>query len=210
MIDLTGQKFGRLEVKEFAGKNKWRGSLWSCVCDCGNLTIVEGNHLKNGATKSCGCLHNEQVAERNTIHGRAKRGSTSREYCSWGNMMGRCYNPNHNYYKDYGGRGIKVCPRWHKFENFYKDMGDCPEDLTLDRKDNNGDYEPSNCRWATNEEQANNRRDNHWIEYNGETKNVTQWAKHLGIHVSVLYSRLSRSWSDEKTLITPVRKRRQT
>jgi hypothetical protein len=114
-------------------------------------------------------------------------------------MIQRCYNPNRDGYKNYGGRGIKVCERWHIFENFYNDVGDCPEGLTLDREDNNKDYAPENCRWATNKEQSNNTRRNHRVTYKGETKTLSQWAQDLGINKS----KLRRDWI-KVGIITPL------
>jgi hypothetical protein len=123
-------------------------------------------------------------------------------------MIQRCYNPNNKGYKNYGGRGIKVCARWlESFENFYEDMGDCPKGLTLDRKDNDGDYTSENCRWATKEEQQNNTRINVWITYVGETKTRTQWERSLGMRPGLLNNRLNKDgWSIEKALTTSVRR----
>jgi hypothetical protein len=195
-IDITGQKFDRLTVQEFAGRNG-DSYFWNCVCDCGNVRIVRGDSLKNGNTKSCGCLRKELLGLRKTTHGHCKKRRSSKEYNTWQHMITRCYTPSNKDYKNYGGRGIKVCERWHTFENFYEDMGDCPEGMTLDRKDNNGDYTPENCRWATREEQHNNTRSNHWIEHDGEKRTVAQWEKRLGMGIR---SRLHRGWSDERAL----------
>ena len=121
-------------------------------------------------------------------------------------MLARCYNPKNKYYKNYGGRGVRVCERWHIFENFYADMGDPPEGMTLDRKDNDGDYCKENCHWATREEQMNNMRNNVWYEYQGENKTLTQWARHLDMKVITLWSRLNVSrWSIERAFTTPVK-----
>jgi hypothetical protein len=202
MIDLTNQKFGKLVVQKLAGRNG-KHLAWSCVCECGNITRVQGGNLKNGHTKSCGCLNKEVIAERSTSHGHAVDGVHTTTYSSWSNMMTRCNNSTYFRYKDYGGRGIKVCDRWHKFENFLADMGERPEGTTLDRKDNDGDYCLENCRWATPKEQCNNTRRNVWIKYKGETKNVTQWAKSIGITGALLRQRLTRDgWSIERALTT--------
>jgi hypothetical protein len=195
-------------VKEYAGKSSCGNSMWNCVCDCGNSKTVEGSHLRSGATKSCGCLSKE--FPHNFKHGQSKRGLTTQIYKCWVQIMQRCYNPKHKHYKNYGGRGIKVCDRWHVFENFYVDMGDCPLGLSLDRRDNNGNYELGNCRWATSKEQMNNREYNVWYTHKGETKNITQWARHLGMSVATLCARLNElGWSIEKALTTPVRKWRR-
>jgi hypothetical protein len=206
MIDLVGQKFGRLEVKEFAGTSKNRKSLWACLCTCGSNKTVRGDHLKSGETRSCGCFHKEQTSKAKTTHGQARRGKESSEYLSWGHMMSRCYDINCKDYRDYGGRGIRVCERWFKFENFYADMGDKPKDRSLDRKDNGGDYAPDNCRWATWKEQANNTRRNVWKEYKGDSRTISQWARLYNLPKQALWYRLSRpGWSIERALTTPVR-----
>lgn len=202
MINLIGQRFSRLLVQKFAGRDKKGNSYWDCICDCGNITKVRMGCLKRGTTKSCGCLHKEQK----TTHGQ----TNSVEFTIWQGILARCYNEKSPAYKWYGERGIKVCERWlgrRGFANFLEDMGKRPEGMTLDRKDNDGDYTPENCRWATWKEQQNNRRGNHWIEYDGERRTLTQWAEFLGISVFTLSMRLNTyGWSIKKTLTTPVRK----
>ena len=130
----------------------------------------------------------------------------TKTYKVWERMKLRCYNKNRDRYKNYGGRGIKVCDRWkNSFENFYKDMGDKPEEMTLDRIDNNGDYTPENCRWATHEQQVNNKTDSNYIEINGKKLTVTQWAKKLKVNPKTLFSRLNRGWSKEDTVLIPIK-----
>lgn len=151
--DITGQKFGRLTVLERV-ENYRTAARWKCICECGEISVVLGTGLRNGHTMSCGCLNS-----RNYIHGQATRRNATNEYNSWSAMKRRCGLKTTVYWKNYGGRGIKVCDRWLDFNNFYVDMGLRPsKNHSLDRIDVNGDYEPSNCRWATNAEQNQNRR----------------------------------------------------
>lgn len=154
MVDLYGKKFGRLTIIEPTEKRCGGFIVWKCQCDCGKIAYVSSGNLCSGNTKSCGCLRKEQLPELRITHGM----SNSSIYCCWRNMLQRCENPNHVGYKNYGGRGIKVCERWHTFENFLKDMEECPKGLTIERKNNDGNYNSKNCIWATPKKQANNRR----------------------------------------------------
>lgn len=154
--DRKGEIFGRLTVIELSKKSKPKKIYWKCLCQCGNIIDVLSNSLISGNTKSCGCLRSELVSNKYSTH----KKSTSSEYYTYYSMISRCYNKNNNVYQYYGGRGIKVCDRWLKsFENFYKDMGDKPSPKhSIDRINNNGDYEPNNCKWATQSEQTINSR----------------------------------------------------
>ena len=160
-IDLTGQRFGRLIVKERVNNDKGGNTCWLCECDCGKGKKIQGVSLKFGLTQSCGCLQKERVRDANLKHGHAKANMYSKIYRIWGSIIQRCNNPNNSDYKYYGGRGIKVCKRWDKFENFLKDMGEKPEGLSIDRKDNDGNYEPSNVRFVTIQENLKNKGGKH-------------------------------------------------
>ena len=160
LIDLTGQRFERLLVLE-RGENNARGhSRWVCRCDCGRTKLVWATDLRGGRSRSCGCLRVELVRASYTTHGHTWAGGETAEYRAWAHMRDRCYNPRRKDYRHYGGRGITVCPRWREsFQAFFDDMGPKPSpDLTLDRKDNDGNYEPGNVRWATRSQQNSNQR----------------------------------------------------
>jgi hypothetical protein len=193
-IDITGRRFGRLIVISQQPKPEGRRKegYWLCKCDCGNEIITNKDHLRQGDTKSCGCLKRELMSSAKIKHGQTKRGKTTDEYRAWACMKVRCLNPNSKFYYDYGGRGIKISERWlgeHGFENFFEDMGKRPSKKhSLDRFPNNesGHYEPGNCRWATKPEQSRGKRNNIWIEYNGERKILTDWAKVLKVKYPTL------------------------
>lgn len=193
-LDITGQKFGRLVALEYAGKYRWK-----CICDCGNIKSVQTGKLKSGVTRSCGCL------KLDIVHVKPKHGmwGTS-EYNIYMGMIQRCTNINASGYEYYGGRGIRVCQRWlDSFETFVIDMGMRPLGCSLDRIDVDKNYEPSNCRWATNAQQARNTTRNVFYELFGEKLCALDWAERYGIHVSTIGARLSRGWSLEMAITSP-------
>ena len=202
-IDLTGQKFGRLTVIERAGSNKFGTRLWLCKCDCGNDYIGIASDLKNGHVFSCGCFQREGASERFYKHG-IKRSDPL--YGAWSMMKDRCYNPHNEKYPRYGARGIYVCDEWRNDIKAYRDWAiehGWTKGMTIDRIDNDGPYCPENCRVADAYTQMNNTSRNIYIEYNGETRTVTQWARSVGLKPKVLYDRLRHGWSLDKAMNTP-------
>lgn len=200
-IDLTGQKKGRLFVVRPVRKEGIERLFYECLCDCGNTKIVGAQNLRRGLTQSCGCLHKDRTREASFKHGM----SHTSIHNTWLSMIQRCTDPNCVAYKDYGGRGIKVCDEWKVFENFFRDVGLPPQKgMTLDRYPNNdGNYEPSNVRWATKKEQANNRRSSHFVSFQNETLTIAQWEDRYGLRRGALYSRLQRGWTMERALTEP-------
>lgn len=174
------------EPKVTSGGNKI--TTWHCRCNCGKEITTSTNHLRQGHTKSCGCLQSVAASKANTTH--ALRNTST--YRSWNAMLNRCRNKNAPHYKRYGGRGISVCEQWSSFENFLADMGERPKGMSLDRIDNGGNYEPENCRWATDEQQNENRRNTRWIEHDGLRLTASEWARRLGIRLPTLLESLSK------------------
>lgn len=207
IIDLSGRRFGRLTVVHREENGKGREPRWRVRCKCGKEKVVHGRNLRKGRTRSCGCLNAEMSGERwrelFSTHGRSKDGI----YRIWQGMKNRCLNPQNKHYKDYGGRGIRVCKRWLKFENFFQDMGEKPKRMTLDRRDNDGNYEPENCRWATRKTQQRNTRATRMIRFNGEVLPLPTWAEKYGINGETLRSRLNRGWPIKKAVTEPVHKK---
>ena len=182
-IDKTGNRYGRLIIIGLS--HIVNGVVhWRVRCDCGNNKIVLDGNIVAGKTKSCGCFEGNVKK-----HGM----SDTRIYTTWTQMKSRCSNKNTLGFKYYGGRGVKVCKRWLKFENFLEDMGERPKEMSIERIDNKGNYEPSNCKWATIIEQANNTRHNVSLEYKSECLNMTQWARKLGISRACIWNRVKRN-----------------
>jgi hypothetical protein len=197
-IDITRQKFNRLTAISYAGDSKW-----NCVCDCGTERKVDTYLLRSGQTKSCGCYQREAASnycKKNNLKHNLSRFSGSD---SWYQMIARCHKPHNKNYRYYGERGIKVCERWLKLENFIEDMGERPDGYTLDRIDVDGDYCKENCRWTTRLVQSNNKRDTVFLTYNGETKSIHDWSRSKGLEYDALRGRLRLGWSLERALNTP-------
>lgn len=190
-IDLTGQRFGRLVVIGRVENSTDGRARWTCACDCGNKCVVVGTKLRSGEKKSCGCLMREWQHTSHSSHGM----SDSRLYSIWRSMRNRCKNPGDRHYKDYGGRGIKVCNEWESsFTAFltWAVQAGYQDGLTIDRIDVNGDYSPQNCQWATRLEQSRNKRNSRLLELCGETKTLSEWAEITGVSLNLISGRYTR------------------
>jgi hypothetical protein len=208
LIDLTGQRFGRLvairRAEDYCPPSKPRGGYpqWLCRCDCGKERVIKAGSLTKGATRSCGCYNDEVrarlIAERSKTHGM----SNTPTYVVWARMLQRCRDQNCPGYRKYGAKGVRVCKRWHKFENFLSDMGKRPSARhSIDRIENARGYEPGNCRWATMKEQQNNRTNNRQIEFGGERLTLQQWSERTGLSYRTITTRIDRQgWSVEDAL----------
>ena len=201
-VDITGQTFHYLTAVRPSGSAKGVGVVWECLCKCGKTTNATAKNLRSGNTKSCGCLNSERVIARNKAG--ATHGMTGTPtWVVWDNMIQRCTNPNHKSYKEYGARGITICPAWrNEFATFHKDMGPRPAGMSIDRIDNDKGYEPGNCRWATVVEQANNRRNNITLTVGGVTDTLANWSRKTGIGQKTIMYRIKNGWSDEQALST--------
>lgn len=210
LIDLTGQKFGRLTVvkraKDKIRKNGKHEIMWECLCDCGNIEIVSRGSLRSSKVRSCGCLRKENTQKMKTKHGLRN----TRLYKTWSNIKSRCYNPNKDTFNYYGERNIIMCDEWKEnFLSFYNwsiEHG-YKEELTIDRINPNGNYEPNNCRWITMKKQQNNKLNNHYIIYKGEKHTLMEWSEILNINYKALHKRLAYlNWSIERAFTTPIKK----
>jgi len=191
LIDLSGKRFGSLTALSRTRRDGSRATYWLCLCDCGADAVVEAYALRVGETRSCGCKTGELITVSKTRHGHSV--SKSKEYATWVGIRARCFNRNNPAYHNYGGRGIAVCDQWMTFETFFADVGPCPSPAhTIDRIDNDGNYEPGNVRWATRTEQARNRRSSVILEFNGKRQTIGQWATEVGVPQQTLSNRVRR------------------
>lgn len=196
--DITGQRFGKLVVlgrgEDAVSKSGRHRIRWECKCDCGKTITAYSENLKSGKTTSCGCYRIELIRERSITHGETR----SKLYGVWSSIKSRCLNSNTVAYKDYGGRGISICDEWKNSFEAFRDWAYAngyKEGVSIDRIDNNGNYCPDNCKWVISVVQANNRRSNNLITYNGETLTVTEWAEKLGKNPKTIFNRLYSGWS---------------
>lgn len=197
LIDITGHRFGLYTVVKRAGRNASGTPLWLCRCDCGHEGLVQGGSLRIGRSKGC----------RTCRHGLRRHGMEgTREYRAWSAAKSRCTNSTHAMWPQYGGRGIRMCQRWMLFDNFIADMGNRPDGTSLDRINNDGNYEPGNCRWATRSQQQRNKRSNPMVEYEGRQITVTELAERTGVRYRLLRDRIASGWSVSESL-GPSRKR---
>lgn len=194
-FQLSGQRFGRLLVTKQDGVIHGNRTAWECLCDCGSITRSSTTKLVNGSKKSCGCLEveNQESLLKHGMYG-------TRAYRIWQNMKTRCLNKECEFFPLYGGRGITICEKWMSFEGFYEDMGEPPENATIDRLDNDLGYTKENCRWRTMKEQANNRSTNIDVTFGGETKTLKQWAEYFGLKYTTTYWRYKKGWPIDRVL----------
>jgi hypothetical protein len=201
-VDLIGKKFGRLTIMAIVSPSSDGRARCSCRCDCGNETTPYLKNVKSGVTQSCGCLRKERALAAVRTHGEAGPSTKTAEYVIWAAMLQRCVNPKNKRYESYGGRGIAVCERWRRYENFLADMGRRPDSKhSIERKDNDGPYSPDNCEWAVSAKQALNNRRNRLLSFRGETLPACVMARKYGIRPHTLLKRIDRSgWPLEKAL----------
>lgn len=201
--DISGQKFGRLTAIRYVGQSKGKQTMWECKCDCGKTIIAQHQNIKNGHTSSCGCYNLECITKRNYTHG----GGGTRLYRIWKDMLARCYKESHRGYKDYGGKGVYVCEEWKdNFVNFrdWSLNNGYSDELSIDRIDSNKEYSPSNCRWATLIEQANNTSRNLRFTIDGRTETLANWCRIYNVPYARVHSRVyARKWDIVKALTHP-------
>ena len=207
LVNLIGQTFGRLTVVERGPNDKHKRAQWWCRCSCDDqqLVLKRGNDLQSNRVQSCGCWRSESTVIRSTSHGE----TNTRLYQIWHNMKNRCYNQNDPYYECYGGRGITVCDEWKEsYENFssWAICNGYNDTLTIERKNVDGNYCSENCTWATQRTQANNRRNNHYITYNGERHTIAEWEIILKLNTGTIKNRIKLGWDTDKIFNTPIKK----
>lgn len=205
-IEISGKRFGKLVAVRIAGSGRfdcgrpWR--KWFCYCDCGGWTVAFEDNLKRGITKSCGCYAKQRNSEAHKTHGDSNPKNPHPLYSVWNGMKQRCLNPKSPLYPKWGGRGIKIL--WPDYESFRRDMGPTyQKGYSIERKDNDGPYSKGNCCWASEKQQALNRRNNRVLEFGGYSTTLGQWAERVGISKNTLWQRLNIGWSVEKALTTP-------
>ena len=202
--NLVGLKFNRLTVVSRAVVQNPKNSYWNCKCDCGKFKTVRRQHLISGNVRSCGCYAKEVSSKVHTIHGL----NGTRAYVVWHGMISRCYKKSADSYYLYGGRGISVCKRWREsVVNFFKDMGEPKTGMSIERIDNNGDYSPENCKWATLREQMNNKRNNVVLKHKGVSLSMAEWSRKTGIPYSAISGRIRLGWKVKDALTLPVMER---
>lgn len=195
--DIAGHVFIRLTAVSQHGKNKSGNVIWECLCACGRKSFATATALRRGRRVSCGCLQREAQLQSVTTHGMSYSGT----YKSWASMISRCHNPKSPDYKRYGGRGISVCQEWRKsFEQLLHDMGPRPPLKTIGRRDNNGNYEPSNCRWESRSEQSHNRSNTVLLTWNGEAMPLSVLARRSGVSADTISKRLKRGFTVEEAI----------
>lgn len=203
-VDLTGMKCGRWTVGTLV--NKPGEATWLCKCECGTIREISGTSLRSGNSRSCGCLRKEVSARLQFKHGAAVGNVFTPEFRVWRSMIDRCRNKNSKNYFRYGGRGITICERWKVYLNFLEDMGPRPSlKHSIERKNNDKGYEPGNCKWATAQEQANNRRTSRTITWQGKTQTLAQWERETGIDQDTIGMRLVRGWTVEEIMTIPLK-----
>ena len=196
-----GDVFHRLTVIGICGKSRGKENVWECRCECGGTARTKSYRLKSGHTRSCGCYKKDRAVQASLKHGCTVGRKRTPEHRIWQHLLGRCLCKTDSAYENYGGRGIKVCDRWLEFKNFLEDMGTRPSsNHSLDRINNHGDYSPSNCRWATREQQSNNRRSTIVLGYQGSVGSLMEWARMLGVKGYTLRERYKKGWSMEEVL----------
>lgn len=193
-VDITGKEYGRWKVLGFLGDG-----MWLCRCVCGTEKPVDGQSMKSGRSTGCYCQHGKGKI----THGLSR--SEDKPYKVWWDMIARCEDKEHESYHNYGGRGIVVCEEWHDVLQFYKDMGPRPgPEYSIDRVDNDGDYKPANCRWATRKEQQRNRRNNTFLTVRGERKTIAEWAEVMEVDRGLIIDRIRAGWDEEDAVLTPI------